>query len=109
MAHESPGAQSPTQSSNLPQLPRPAPEQHGAHERQRRIPHRDREEDPERPEPSDARQDVGRSEEHTSELQSHHDLVCRLLLEKKKKKSNYYTYISNNPVVHSILPYTTDV
>src|SRR5437667_8880711 len=30
--------------------------------------------------------DIGRSEEHTSELQSHHDLVCRLLLEKKKKK-----------------------
>src|SRR5438132_5536869 len=29
----------------------------------------------------------GRSEEHTSELQSHSDLVCRLLLEKKKKKS----------------------
>ena len=27
---------------------------------------------------------VSRSEEHTSELQSHHDLVCRLLLEKKK-------------------------
>src|SRR5215468_11976995 len=27
-----------------------------------------------------------RSEEHTSELQSHHDLVCRLLLEKKKNK-----------------------
>src|SRR6266540_4593301 len=26
-----------------------------------------------------------RSEEHTSELQSHHDIVCRLLLEKKKK------------------------
>src|SRR5438034_1735832 len=26
-----------------------------------------------------------RSEEHTSELQSHSDLVCRLLLEKKKK------------------------
>ena len=26
-----------------------------------------------------------RSEEHTSELQSHHELVCRLLLEKKKK------------------------
>src|SRR5437773_11863784 len=26
---------------------------------------------------------TGRSEEHTSELQSHHDLVCRLLLEKK--------------------------
>src|SRR5260221_13108562 len=28
-----------------------------------------------------------RSEEHTSELQSHSDLVCRLLLEKKKKLS----------------------
>src|SRR5215204_6933582 len=28
---------------------------------------------------------VERSEEHTSELQSHSDLVCRLLLEKKKK------------------------
>src|SRR5436190_22084514 len=32
-----------------------------------------------------------RSEEHTSELQSHSDLVCRLLLEKKKKKTNYKT------------------
>src|SRR5947207_9870966 len=30
-----------------------------------------------------------RSEEHTSELQSHSDLVCRLLLEKKKKKKNH--------------------
>src|SRR5438034_1144053 len=29
-----------------------------------------------------------RSEEHTSELQSHSDLVCRLLLEKKKKKTD---------------------
>src|SRR5260370_26661385 len=29
---------------------------------------------------------VARSEEHTSELQSHLNLVCRLLLEKKKKK-----------------------
>src|SRR5207248_9222660 len=29
---------------------------------------------------------TGRSEEHTSELQSPYDLVCRLLLEKKKKK-----------------------
>src|SRR5947207_8708348 len=28
-----------------------------------------------------------RSEEHTSELQSHSDLVCRLLLEKKKKNN----------------------
>src|SRR5438034_3131266 len=29
-----------------------------------------------------------RSEEHTSELQSHSDLVCRLLLEKKKQQNN---------------------
>src|SRR5471032_3638274 len=34
----------------------------------------------------------GRSEEHTSELQSHHDLVCRLLLEKKKNKINQNTH-----------------
>src|SRR5436190_7417321 len=32
-----------------------------------------------------------RSEEHTSELQSHSDLVCRLLLEKKKKKKKKKT------------------
>src|SRR5437588_6984608 len=31
---------------------------------------------------------VRRSEEHTSELQSHSDLVCRLLLEKKKARSH---------------------
>src|SRR5690349_23008845 len=37
---------------------------------------------PDPAEPSD------RSEEHTSELQSRRDLVCRLLLEKKKKKKN---------------------
>src|SRR5437588_9696617 len=30
-----------------------------------------------------------RSEEHTSELQSHSDLVCRLLLEKKKNLAKY--------------------
>src|SRR5438132_10173172 len=33
-----------------------------------------------------------RSEEHTSELQSHSDLVCRLLLEKKKKKTKTQNY-----------------
>src|SRR5438034_3807656 len=32
--------------------------------------------------------DLKRSEEHTSELQSHSDLVCRLLLEKKKTSTN---------------------
>src|SRR2546430_4202285 len=31
-----------------------------------------------------------RSEEHTSELQSQSNLVCRLLLEKKKKQIEYY-------------------
>src|SRR5689334_23796321 len=37
----------------------------------------------------------GRSEEHTSELQSQFHLVCRLLLEKKKKKKKtYLTYIN---------------
>src|SRR3712207_7437729 len=45
---------------------------------------------------------VGRSEEHTSELQSRQYLVCRLLLEKKKKTtlytlilSHYYTIITS--------------
>src|SRR2546430_9569220 len=46
--------------------------------------------------PLAARQHRGRSEEHTSELQSQSNLVCRLLLEKKKKiytsNSNTYTY-----------------
>src|SRR5947208_7476703 len=32
---------------------------------------------------------LARSEEHTSELQSRDDLVCRLLLEKKKKKKKF--------------------
>src|SRR2546430_5254541 len=34
----------------------------------------------------------GRSEEHTSELQSQSNLVCRLLLEKKKKKTKKTNY-----------------
>src|SRR5260370_27201841 len=46
-----------------------------------------------------------RSEEHTSELQSHLNLVCRLLLEKKKRTvalvaSNVCTH-SNNAVIHT--------
>src|SRR5260221_4621809 len=43
-----------------------------------------------------------RSEEHTSELQSHSDLVCRLLLEKKKKKKE-----TSTPRTPST-PYTSD-
>src|SRR2546430_2868328 len=38
-----------------------------------------------------ATRSVQRSEEHTSELQSQSNLVCRLLLEKKKKKKKYTT------------------
>src|SRR6266540_4360429 len=40
-----------------------------------------------------------RSEEHTSELQSHHDLVCRLLLEKKKKKNKQIQYIKKKKLI----------
>src|SRR2546428_7484502 len=45
-----------------------------------------------------------RSEEHTSELQSRSDLVCRLLLEKKKKKDKLQDYISK---CTSVDQYTT--
>src|SRR5437868_10009746 len=41
------------------------------------------------------REDARRSEEHTSELQSRFDLVCRLLLEKKKKKKRRLDIIHN--------------
>src|SRR5204863_9658641 len=40
---------------------------------------------------------LGRSEEHTSELQSRRDLVCRLLLEKKKKKMKS---TDSNTIIH---------
>src|SRR5438874_10589023 len=40
-----------------------------------------------------------RSEEHTSELQSRRDLVCRLLLEKKKKKK-YITHFIISTHIH---------
>src|SRR5256885_11897626 len=39
---------------------------------------------------------MGRSEEHTSELQSPCNLVCRLLLEKKKKKSRKISVLNVN-------------
>src|SRR5437868_12969493 len=41
-----------------------------------------------------------RSEEHTSELQSRFDLVCRLLLEKKKIKTRYNTHHSGRSFTH---------
>src|SRR2546430_7708200 len=44
-----------------------------------------------------------RSEEHTSELQSQSNLVCRLLLEKKKKKSNRITVLNDQiPIAFTI-------
>src|SRR2546430_10037717 len=42
-----------------------------------------------------------RSEEHTSELQSQSNLVCRLLLEKKKKKRYPLTHISTSSTATS--------
>src|SRR5260370_7347579 len=45
-----------------------------------------------------------RSEEHTSELQSHLNLVCRLLLEKKKKKSISVKSVSRRLTPHSPCP-----
>ena len=49
---------------------------------------------------------MGRSEEHTSELQSRSDLVCRLLLEKKKKyirQSNHDSTITTQQSIRSTL------
>src|SRR5256885_7241744 len=47
---------------------------------------------------------IHRSEEHTSELQSPCNLVCRLLLEKKKKhnKSNHYQHVICQPITIQI-------
>src|SRR5438094_7606485 len=48
-----------------------------------------------------------RSEEHTSELQSPYDLVCRLLLEKKKKRMNVEmkkTALSTDEGITTITP-----
>src|SRR5207249_9615704 len=45
------------------------------------------------------------SEEHTSELQSRFDLVCRLLLEKKKHKTHKYrSYTANSHLCSSSVP-----
>src|SRR2546428_2267783 len=48
---------------------------------------------------------TSRSEEHTSELQSRSDLVCRLLLEKKKNNSQTHKKSHQNTVLHR--PLTT--
>src|SRR3712207_7451462 len=46
---------------------------------------------------------VGRSEEHTSELQSRQYLVCRLLLEKKKTKRRLTPHLVNAASLHHTL------
>src|SRR5438034_3169687 len=48
-----------------------------------------------------------RSEEHTSELQSHSDLVCRLLLEKKKKTTNATIRHASDELAHKQTSTTT--
>src|SRR3954466_15535191 len=53
--------------------------------------------------PSDWSSDVCRSEEHTSELQSHDNLVCRLLLEKKKKPQGMRSLYVTLPRAHTHL------
>src|SRR5437870_7145559 len=51
---------------------------------------------------------AGRSEEHTSELQSRGHLVCRLLLEKKKRREIRGDYILNTPSLTALLLATVD-
>src|SRR2546430_9902314 len=48
--------------------------------------------------------DLPRSEEHTSELQSQSNLVCRLLLEKKKKRTYDTRLPSSSPIRTSSWP-----
>src|SRR3954464_8262349 len=52
--------------------------------------------------PSSAGQTCARSEEHTSELQSHDNLVCRLLLEKKSVLDRKSTRLNSS---HTIISY----
>src|SRR2546430_8425583 len=52
---------------------------------------------------------INRSEEHTSELQSQSNLVCRLLLEKKKKTQSLTSIISNHTPLLEHPPRSTSV
>src|SRR5437588_6436698 len=45
---------------------------------------------------------ISRSEEHTSELQSHSDLVCRLLLEKKNDMMFFFSQATVKGTLHNI-------
>src|SRR5260370_23397754 len=51
----------------------------------------------------------GRSEEHTSELQSHLNLVCRLLLEKKKKSATTHCRIRCTTLLFYFTVQSTDL
>src|SRR5690349_23183040 len=51
-----------------------------------------------KPHRASSRRTPNRSEEHTSELQSRRDLVCRLLLEKKKKKKTTQQKYPTKPI-----------
>src|SRR5688572_30951405 len=66
---------------------------------------------PQRAAPDGRRPDfsLGRSEEHTSELQSQSNLVCRLLLEKKKKNIKTKTRPTSEKYTMSVMIYTTRV
>src|SRR2546427_4430712 len=55
--------------------------------------------------PYDMEVGAGRSEEHTSELQSQSNLVCRLLLEKKKKT----TLLTLHPHMHDHEPHSDPI
>src|ERR1022692_5186813 len=48
-----------------------------------------------------------RSEEHTSELQSPCNLVCRLLLEKKKKRLHYFPFVFPSLFLHLLSQLTS--
>src|SRR5690242_21114273 len=50
-----------------------------------------------------------RSEEHTSELQSHVNLVCRLLLEKKKKQNNINNVEYNTQLIINQQPQASEI
>src|SRR5205807_4064610 len=58
-----------------------------------------------RPRGRDAPSAACRSEEHTSELQSPCNLVCRLLLEKKKKKKKKTKKYMNTKKTHTYIPH----
>src|SRR5438094_7769789 len=55
-----------------------------------------------RPAPGPTRPAAWRSEEHTSELQSPYDLVCRLLLEKKKTNERRGRYRAAHALTHQV-------